>query len=131
MKKVLIVDDDQALLDVLEASLQYSNYNVKALSLCADIFTEISSYQPDVVILDYVLMGSNGGDLCYSIKSNQETSAIPVILITAYPKVLGATGTYLSNAILPKPFDLSELLATIEACISDPGVTLRRSIVQR
>ena len=126
MKKVLIVDDDQALLDVLEVSLQYSKYDVKTVGLCPDIFELIATYQPDIVILDYVLSGTNGGEMCYQIKTNPETSHLPVIIITAYPKKLDSSGTFLSNAILPKPFDLSELLFTIDSCLSNPSATLKK-----
>ena len=126
MNKVLIIDDDLALLEILEASLQYAQFNVKAVSECPDLFALISSYQPDVVLLDYVLSGVNGGELCYQIKSNPSTSNIPVIIITAYPRMINSLDAYLCNAVLPKPFDLSDLLFTINACISNPSVSLKK-----
>lgn len=126
MSKVLIIDDDLALLDILEASLQYAQFNVKAVRECPDLFALISSYQPDVVLLDYVLSGVNGGELCYQIKSNPSTSNLPVIIITAYPRMINSLDAYLCNAVLPKPFDLSDLLSTINACISDPSVSLKK-----
>jgi DNA-binding response OmpR family regulator len=120
MKRILIIDDDTALLDVMEASLQYSDYDVKTSLESGGIFELIDEFEPDVVILDYFLNGINGGEICSQIKKNSLTSHLPVIIITAYPRVLESLGAYRSDAVLAKPFNLSDLLLTIDSCIASP-----------
>lgn len=126
MKRILIVDDDISLLEILESTLQYSNYRVKTLSECYDIFSEIEGFEPDLVILDYILSGINGGEICHQIKSNTATACIPVIIITAYPRIIESLGAYRSDAMLPKPFNLSDLLYTVDTCISKQSAGMSR-----
>lgn len=116
MKKVLVIDDDPAVLEVLEETLKYENFDVKILSEIADIFTDIEECQPDVILMDYILLGVNGGEWCHRIKTNPSTSHIPVIMTTAYPRVLKSLGNYGYDAFIEKPYDLSELISTIQSC---------------
>jgi len=113
-KKVLILDDDQAILDVLKQALTDNEYEVKTLGSTEDIIDEIEIYQPEVVLLDYLLPRINGGELCHQIKSNRLTRHLSVILCSAYPRVLySLQEDYGCDAFLEKPFDLSTLLDTI------------------
>jgi CheY-like chemotaxis protein len=66
------------------------------------------------VLLDYILNGVNGGEVCHVIKNNPKTAAIPVIIVSGYSKLLFSLGDYGCNAILPKPFGLPELLNAVE-----------------
>lgn len=74
-------------------------------------------FKPDLVLLDYLLPGINGGELCGQIKRHQAFSKIPVIIYSAYPKVLTSLGDYGCDLFLPKPFDLDELAKHIETLL--------------
>ncbi len=87
-KRILILDDDKAVLEALEAALEYANFDVKTARESDDIFKDIEEFNPDLVLIDYLLRGINGGELCHQIKSNSRTAQLPVILISAYPRVL-------------------------------------------
>jgi len=122
-KKVLIVDDDNGILDIMQEALTHEGYDVKSLPAVDNIFPEIMQYKPDVVILDYLLKGVNGGELCHQIKINRFTAQIPVILMSAYPKVLQSLGNYGSNMFGAKPFDLNhdvDCIETLTANVSHP-----------
>jgi len=110
MKRILILDDDLAILDVMEEILTYEGYSVKTFNTMDNIFTAIDNYKPDLVLIDYILTGINGGELCAQIKKNPITHTLPVIIMTAYSKVLLSLGTYGCDDFVSKPFDLDEFL---------------------
>lgn len=118
-KRILVLDDDEAVLDALEAALEYASFTVKTITKSENVFNVINEFQPDLVLIDYILNGINGGEICHQIKTNPLTQGMPVILISAYPKVLLSLGDYGCNNFIPKPFDLSELIMTIKSCIPD------------
>jgi CheY-like chemotaxis protein len=72
------------------------------------------TYRPDIVILDYILNGINGGELCHQIKMNRHTAQLPVVIMSAYPKVLQSLGDYGCNTFIPKPFDIDHILNCIK-----------------
>ena len=117
MKKILVIDDDLAVLEVLEETLRYENFEVKTISETTDIFNDIETYRPDVILMDYILSGINGGEWCHRIKTDPATHHIPVIMTTAYPKVLNSLGHYGFDAFIEKPFNLSDLIVLVKECI--------------
>ncbi len=120
LKKILIFDDDEAVLEVLREVLEYANFEVKTATVCDNVFKDIEDFKPDLILMDYILKGINGGEICHQIKSNSKTSALPVILISAYPRVLLSLGDYGSDTFISKPFDLSDLLEKINSCLISP-----------
>ncbi len=112
--KVLIVDNDNDILDVMNEALTYEGYEVNGLLEVDNIFPKIMTYRPDIVILDYILDGINGGELCHQIKVNRYTAQLPVVIMSAYPKVLQSLGDYGCNVFIPKPFDLDHILNCIK-----------------
>src|SRR5438067_1796848 len=108
--KILIIDDDADLLELLQDFLQGEGFEVKTNKSSAGIFETITQFQPDLIILDYLLDGINGGELCHQVKS---TTHIPVILYSAYSRVLLSLGTYGCDQFIPKPFDLYFLLESV------------------
>ncbi len=118
--KLLIVDDDSALVEVLEELFNEVGYQVKAINTVENILPVIADFQPDLVLLDYLLPFVNGGELCSQIKRNRSTCQIPVIIFSAYPKVLLSLGDYGCDAFIAKPFDLDSLLFHIEKCLEHP-----------
>lgn len=111
MNRILLVEDDEAVRNVILEAL--SDYTVIATDDTRDIFKLIEEHKPDLVLMDYILPHINGGELCHQIKVNPKTSSLPVIIISGYPQILYSLGSYGSDAILEKPFDLSKLLETV------------------
>lgn len=115
--KILIVEDDHDTLAVLSDILQQDGYEVTALNYTESITNSILQYQPDLVLLDFLLAGINGGELCHEIKMHKEFCAIPVILLSAFPRVLDSLGDYGSDAFIAKPFDIADLLKKVKDCL--------------
>lgn len=120
-KKILILDDSEDILEVMKDALEMEGYEVLVLSFTDDICKAAISYNADMVILDYILFGINGGELCHMLKTTPETAHIPVIMVSAYPRVLESLGNYGSDAFIAKPFNLSDISDTIKSCFLKAG----------
>ena len=115
MKKiVLVIDDDQAILDAVRLVLERAGYDVQS-STSGQGLSEIGKEQmPDLILLDILLSGEDGRELCVQLKQREETRHIPVILCSAH--FSGDIITYLTGAstFLPKPFHARELVETVK-----------------
>jgi DNA-binding response OmpR family regulator len=119
-KRILVVDNDPAILDVMEEVLSYEGFVVKTYIDTDNIFTCIDNFHPNLVLIDYILDGINGGELCAQIKKNPQTSSLPVIIMSAYSKVLLSLGNYGCDDFIAKPFDLDDFVNRISTCITVP-----------
>ncbi|MEJ6981799.1 response regulator [Pedobacter sp. P351] len=111
--KVLVMDDDDLILEVLKEALSYENFQVETGGECLNILKTVNDYNPDVILIDYLIGKVNGGELCHQLKSNPSTRHIPVIIMSAYPRVFESLGNYGCNSFIPKPFSLDQLVETI------------------
>ncbi|MET3113584.1 DNA-binding response OmpR family regulator [Pedobacter sp. CG_S7] len=122
MKKVLLIDDDLDLLEVLAAALACFGFEVNTSSYTTDIHSLVYKYQPDIVIIDYIMKGINGGEMCSALKKKEATKNLPVIILSAYDKVINSLGNYGCNAFISKPFDLQDLINNIRNILYKPAV---------
>lgn len=116
-KKVLIIDNEQDLLDVLDVFLTEAGFTVVTATHTDDIQRLIRKHKPHLIVLDYIHhreWGINGNGLGYQIKSNSRTKHLPVILISASQgaEQLFNTGGY--DKFIAKPFDLNELIQQLK-----------------
>jgi DNA-binding response OmpR family regulator len=123
-KKVIIFDNDREVLDVMQEVLIYGGFEVKVIRDTDNIFPLLHEYKPDILLLDYMLDGINGDEVCHQIKSNVATSNIRVVLMSAYPIKPQSLGHANCDAFIPKPFDLYELLDKVNELVDNaPGNT--------
>lgn len=110
VKRVLILDDDSASLDIMEQILTDEGFDIRTAEQADDIFLLIAEYKPDILIMDYILNGTNGGDLCRQIKANKATANLPVIIISAFTRI--ATSIYQCGCddFIEKPFDIYDFV---------------------
>jgi CheY-like chemotaxis protein len=111
-KTVLIADDDLAIVDVLGILLEEEGYAV-AMITGGDVIQETQRVQPDVILLDVRLSGQDGREICRSLKRQDETKGIPIILVSAnhdLPAIAQEAG---ADDHLAKPFDIDDLLTKI------------------
>ncbi|MBA2285235.1 MAG: response regulator [Ktedonobacteraceae bacterium] len=109
-KKVLVVDDDKAMLEAIRLNLETEGYSVQ-ISINGECFQHLNGSLPDLILLDIVFPGEDGRDLCQQLKQREETRDIPIVLYSAH--FSGDIMTYLSGAstFLAKPFEMHELIA--------------------
>jgi DNA-binding response OmpR family regulator len=116
-KKVLVIDNDPDILDIVQEILSYSGFQVDTYPGTDNIVQLVLQCKPDLLIMDFLLDGKNGGELCRLIKESPLTSRLPVILYSAYPKVLQTQDQYGCDAFIAKPFDLTDLTAKVTELI--------------
>src|SRR5678815_3033550 len=114
--RVLIVDDDQKILDLLVELLELEGYEVAAASDGAQALDLAYSFYPDVVVSDVVMPVVGGMELCRRLKEHPRTASVPVLLISGIRKseVAGMEGLYAgADDYLDLPFRNEELLVKV------------------
>lgn len=120
MHKILIVDDEQAIRDLLEIVLKKEQFQVAAASDGKSAMDLFNSFNPDLVLLDIMLPDTSGHDLCREMVNKRK---VPIIMLTArndvIDKVLGLELG--ADDYITKPFDTRELIARIKAVLRRLG----------
>ena len=114
--KILVIDDDVNICDMLKLYLENDGYEVKTANDGADGVSCFKMYEPDLVLLDIMMPKKDGWQVCREIR---EVSSKPIIMITAkgevFDKVLGLELG--ADDFIVKPFEMKELLARINAVL--------------
>ena len=121
--KILVVDDEENIRELVKYNLEKAGFQVVE---CGDGLTAVvlaKEDRPDLILLDLMLPGLDGLEVCRTLKQNQDTKAIPIIMLSAkdeeVDKILGLELG--ADDYLTKPFSARELVARIKA-------VLRRSV---
>ena len=122
--RVLVVDDERAVRDSLRRALELEGYDVELAVDGADALHRLEANgQPDAVILDVLMPGVDGLEVCRRIRG--KGSGVPVLMLTAQTEVENRVAGLDAGAddYLPKPFALEELLARLRALLrrASPG----------
>jgi len=112
--RLLMIEDDESLVELLKELFAQAGYEYTVLTNTDDILPVMADKKPDIVLLDYLLPHINGGELCSQVKNDRNYCNTPVIIFSAFPKVLMSLGTYGCDAFIEKPFDLNYLTRKIE-----------------
>jgi DNA-binding response OmpR family regulator len=111
--KIVIADDDPGIRDILKIILERAGYEVELKADGQDIFRNNFSV-PDVFLIDKLLSGTNGLDVCRHLKKQRKTRNIPVIMISASPDIGLLSLQAGADGYIEKPFEMSHLLKVIE-----------------
>ncbi|MEO6630746.1 MAG: response regulator [Mucilaginibacter sp.] len=113
-KRILIVDDDSDILEIISYLLSEAGYETRTLTHGETIFNDIEDFKPNLILMDVMLAGMDGRAICHSIKTNPSTTGLPVILISGTHNL--AASLHLPGApddFLAKPFNIDHLLVKI------------------
>jgi len=130
--KVMIVEDEEPLSLLLRYNLEAEGYAVETVERGDDAETRLREKLPDLLLLDWMLPGVSGIELCRRLRQRQETRALPIIILTARgeesERVRGlATG---ADDYIVKPFSLPELMARIRAILRRVNPALLTSVLR-
>jgi two-component system, OmpR family, alkaline phosphatase synthesis response regulator PhoP len=116
---ILVVDDEEDILELLRFNLTKDGYQVSCAESGEEALSAIQSHAPDVVILDVMLPGMDGLDVCRAVKSKPETVNIPIIMLTARAEDADiVTGLELgADDYITKPFSPRVVAARIKAVL--------------
>ncbi len=119
--KILIVDDNPHIVESLKTFLEKANHNfhIRGTTSGFEAGRLIYSFMPDVVIVDLVMPGMDGFEICRQIKKDPLTRHIKIIAITGYPtrEKIEKIKEEGASAVFSKPFDYNELLKEIKRLI--------------
>lgn len=113
MNRVLIVDDEQDILEIVSLLLKKNNFDVMTIARGSLIQNAIKSFSPDLILLDVALAGEDGREICRRLKLSEETMHIPVILFSAHFGLLNDVQECLANGLVTKPFESAHLIDII------------------
>jgi two-component system response regulator MprA len=119
--RLLVVDDDRALRDVLRRALTLAGYDVRLTDTGAGALSEVGSAVPDAVVLDVGLPDLDGLEVCRLLR--REGNRVPVLMLTARDAVSDRIDGLDAGAddYLVKPFDIDELKARLRALLRRAG----------
>ena len=115
-KRILAVDDDNDILDVIRIILEEEGYEVVTLANGKHVFDVVKENAPDLILLDVMLGGLDGRDICRALKEDDNYKTIPVVMISAshnLNNLLLMPGA--PDNFLAKPFDIDHLLEMVKA----------------
>jgi two-component system phosphate regulon response regulator PhoB len=129
--KVLIVDDESAIRDMLRMALELADFNCLEADNAQDAHSMVVDHAPQLVLLDWMLPGSSGIELLRRLKREDTTKDIPVIMLTAKTeednKIQGLEVG--ADDYVTKPFAPKELIARIKAVLRRAGTLLHDSVI--
>ncbi len=117
--KIFIVDDEEDILDLVDYVLSKEGYTVERFHTGEEILRKVKSDLPDLILLDLMLPGVDGLDVCKLLKRTSNTANIPIIMLTAKGEEADiVTGLELgADDYIPKPFSTKILLARVKSVL--------------
>jgi DNA-binding response OmpR family regulator len=119
MTRILVVEDDRDIAELVDRYLQKAGFSIELLSSGRDALKAIADHTPDLLILDLMLPHVDGLEICRSVRSDPRTAAIPIIMLSARAeeseRIVGLDIG--ADDYVPKPFSPKELVARVRALL--------------
>ncbi len=109
-KKVLVAEDDQAILEVVKILLENEGFAIQTTDREERIYEILLEDPPDLILLDIWLSGHDGGKIAKDLKSSDKTKHIPIIMMSANNQTEKITKDSGADGFLLKPFNIDDLL---------------------
>lgn len=118
-ERIVVVEDEEDIQELIRYNLEREGYTVRGVTTGEAALTTIKDHPPDLVLLDIMLPGKDGLDICKTLKSEPKTRAIPVIMLTAKGEEADiVTGLELgADDYVTKPFSPRVLIARIRTVL--------------
>jgi two-component system phosphate regulon response regulator PhoB len=119
MARVLIVEDEKDIVDLLRFNLKQAGHEPAVATTGEEALAQIASVRPDLVLLDLMLPDVSGTEICRRLKSDPRTSQVPVIMVTARGEEVDRLVGFELGAddFVTKPFSVRELLLRVRAVL--------------
>lgn len=112
-KKILIVDDDAGIGEMLKTLLEISGYEVFVTEMPHQASDLILQREIDLVLLDMLIAGVNGTDICAGLKQDKRTAKVPVLMMSALHEAGAKCSQAGADDFIAKPFEMEDLLDKI------------------
>lgn len=114
---VFILEDDPDLCMLMHTMLKYNGFQVHAIQNPALLANTISNFNPKLLLMDMLLSGSDGRDICRGLRKSEATKDLNIMMISAHPDAKATCLEAGANDFLFKPFDMEEFLAKINQLV--------------
>ncbi len=117
--KILVVEDEAPIQELLQFNLERKKYRVKVADSGEKALSVVGKYRPDLILLDIMLPGADGLEVCKNLKGDPKTARIPIIMLTALSEEADiVAGLELgADDYITKPFSPRVLLARVKAAL--------------
>jgi two-component system, OmpR family, alkaline phosphatase synthesis response regulator PhoP len=133
MTKVLIVDDEPDIVDIIQILLKKKGYDAFAAYNAKQCFEILKNERPDIVLLDIMMPDVDGLEICNDIKNNDETRDIPVVMVTvksAEEDIKKSFKEAMCDGYIIKPIIGAKILGTIEWVLKNHRETQPRDVIK-
>ncbi len=114
---ILVLDDDPDIAVMLKMMLEYKGFQVIIATRAEQANDFFLSHNIQLIIMDMLLSGTNGIDVCHALKQDKVTGKIPVMMISAHPNAKEICLEAGANDFISKPFDMQDMLGKINRLI--------------
>lgn len=120
-KKIFVADDNEDILSVIKDFLTSKDFDVLTSNDSTGIIGSIKSFNPDLILLDLLMPGMGGFEICEILNKDAETQGIPIIVVSGLQDITDIKRAYAIGVVgyLTKPFNLKILLEEINKAIAN------------
>ncbi len=130
MERILVADDEADIREIMRSILKKEGYDVIIAKDGPEGLALAKEHKPDLVVLDYLMPGLNGIEVCQALKKDPSTEAIPVIIVTAFPNQKEQGLSAGAVDFMNKDIDTIDLLVRVRSALKVRHITneLQRAI---
>lgn len=118
MYKILVIEDDADIAEALQLTFEEAGFAAQTSDADVDLIALAKSYKPDLIMLDLLLSGVDGREVCKALKKDAATKEIPILFTSAHPDAKRSSVEAGADDFIAKPFDITELVGTVEKLIT-------------
>lgn len=113
-KRILVIDDDSGIGEMLKLLLEFNGYKVTVTEKPEEAEAIILEDKTDLILLDMLISGVNGTDVCSRLKEKKETTQIPILMMSALHDAGSKCKEAGADDFIAKPFEMEDLVSRIE-----------------
>lgn len=121
--KILVVDDEPEITEIVETFLTENGYQVLTENIPTKAVEKAKAFKPDVILLDIMMPGVDGYDVCQTLKNDPEFSTVPIIFLTGRDRNddMGRSFKSGGDMFIKKPFSCERLLEIVNIVLMSTG----------
>jgi DNA-binding response OmpR family regulator len=119
MTKVLIIDDDPDVRTVMDVLMKRQGFEVETAFDREDALSKLEDFQPSVILLDVLLSGTDGRELCQEIRRSDQMKSVPIIMVSAHPSAAENISNYGADDFISKPINTNSLLEKMDRLVNE------------
>jgi DNA-binding response OmpR family regulator len=116
---IAILDDDMDIRYMMQSILTFSGFNVIAFSTADQLYESISLAHPRLILMDMLLSGKDGREVCRDLKGRDNTKHIPIMMISAHPDAEQTCRLAGADEFLEKPFDIDVFINKAKSLLKE------------